>query len=293
MDQLAGIGVTFMDRQLVTIFGRLDKVVDVGEAQSWIDALGEHVQPQRDNIDIACPLAIAEQRAFDPVGPGHQPQLGRGNGAAPIIMRMQRQDHRLAIAEIAVHPFDLVGMDIRGRHFHRRRQIDDGRVGGRRLPHIHHRLAHLQRVIQLGAGKAFRAVLEAQIVRPAFRDAVGHHLRAIDGDLLDAVTVRLEDDAALQRRGRIIQMQDGVWRAVQTFNRAVNQMLARLGQHLDGDIARHMAALDQFAKEIIVGLRGRGEAHLDLLEPHIDEKLEHAHLAGAVHRFDERLVTVA
>ncbi len=81
-------------------------------------------------------------------------------------------------------------------------------------------------------------------------------------------------------------MQDGIRRAVEALDRAVDQMLARLRQHLDGDIIRHMAALDQLAKEIVVGLGCRGESDLDLLEAHIDQKLEHPHLAGAVHRLD-------
>ena len=81
-------------------------------------------------------------------------------------------------------------------------------------------------------------------------------------------------------------MQDGIRRAVEALDRAVDQMLARLRQHLDGDIIRHMAALDQLAKEIVVGLGGRGESDLDFLETHIDQKLEHPHLAGAVHRLD-------
>ena len=81
-------------------------------------------------------------------------------------------------------------------------------------------------------------------------------------------------------------MQDGVRRAVETFDRAVDQMLARLRQHLDGDVLRHMAAFDQLAKEIVVGLGCRGKSYLDLLEAHIDQKLEHPHLAGAVHRLD-------
>ena len=286
MHQLAGIGMAFMHGKLVAELRRLDQLVDVREGQGRVDALGEHVQPQRDDIDIAGPLAIAEQRAFHPVRAGHQAKLGRGHGAAAVVMRVKRQDHRLALAEIAVHPFDLVGIDVRRRHLHRRRKIDDGGVGGGRLPDIHHRLADLERVIKLGAGEALRRILQAQIVRPTFRDAVGHHLRAVDGDLLDPVAVGLEHHPALQRRGGVVEVQDGVRRAVEALDRAVDQMLARLRQHLDGDIIRHMAALDQLAKEIVVGLGCRGESDLDLLEAHIDEKFEHPHLAGAVHRLD-------
>ena len=156
MDQLSSIGMTFRHRQLVAELRRLDQLVNVGEGQGRVDALREHVQPQRDDIDISGPLAIAEQRAFYPVGARHQAKLGRGHGAAAVVMRVKRQDHRLAFAEIAVHPFDLVGIDIWCRHFDRRRQVDDGGIGGGWLPDIHHRLADLKRVIELGAGKAFR-----------------------------------------------------------------------------------------------------------------------------------------
>ena len=84
--QLAGIGVTLRDGKLVTIFRRLDKLVDVREARRQVNALREHVQPQRDDIDIACPLAIAEQRAFHPVRARHQAELGRGHGTAAVII---------------------------------------------------------------------------------------------------------------------------------------------------------------------------------------------------------------
>ena len=156
MHQLAGIGMTLMHGKLVTIFGRFNQIIDVGKGQLRVNALCKQVQPQRDNVDIAGTLTIAEQRAFHPVSARHQAKFGGGDGASPVIMRMQRQDHRVTPAEIAVHPFNLVGIDVRRRHLDRCRQIDDGGVGGGWLPHIHHRLADIQRVIQLGAGKAFR-----------------------------------------------------------------------------------------------------------------------------------------
>ena len=81
-------------------------------------------------------------------------------------------------------------------------------------------------------------------------------------------------------------MQDGVWRAVEAFNRAVDQMFARLCQHLNGDIIGHMATFDQFAKEIVIGLGCRGESDLYLLETHIDQKLKHPHLADCIHWLD-------
>jgi hypothetical protein len=61
---------------------------------------------------------------------------------------------------------------------------------------------------------------------------------------------------------------------------------------LNGDIVRHQATLDDFADEIEIGLRGGGKSHLDFLEADFHQHVEHAALAGAIHRFDQRLVAV-
>ena len=50
---------------------------------------------------------------------------------------------------------------------------------------------------------------------------------------------------------------------------------------------------DDVANEVEVGLGGRREADLDLLEAHLDELDEHRVLAVEVHRVDEGLVAVA
>ena len=59
---------------------------------------------------------------------------------------------------VAAEPFNLVGIDVRRRHFHRGRQIDDHRVLRGWLPDVHDRLADLQGKIKLGAGKALRRI---------------------------------------------------------------------------------------------------------------------------------------
>ena len=74
---------------------------------------------------------------------------------------------------------------------------------------------------------------------------------------------------------------------------ALDQFGPALGQDLDRDAVRNGAALDDRADEVEIGLRGRGKGDLDLLEPHIDEELEHAVLALDAHRLDQRLVAVA
>ena len=75
--------------------------------------------------------------------------------------------------------------------------------------------------------------------------------------------------------------------------RAIDQVLAALHQHDDRDVVGDQVVVDQRAHEVEVGLRRRREADLDLLEAHLDQQLEQAALAVAVHRVDQRLVAVA
>ena len=293
MHQLAGIGMTLMHGKLVTIFGRFNQIIDVGEGQFRVNALGEQVQPQRDDVDIAGPLTIAEQRAFNTVSPRHQPLLGGGNGGSPVIMGMQRQDHAVTAGEMTVHPFDLVSVDIRGGHFHRGRQVHDAAIIRGWLPDIHHRFSDLQRVFQLGSGETLWRILQLQVGAGQPADPVSDHFRAINGDLLHPCTVFTENHPALQGRGGIVDMQDGVFRPFKRIKSGIHQMFPRLGQDLNADIIRDMPALNQLTAEIEIGVRGRRETNLDFLETHFHQQLEHRHLAGAVHRFDKRLVAIA
>ena len=82
VDELAGIGVARMDRQLVAVLDGTDDLVDVGDDEPRIDPLAEQVQRQGHDIDIAGALAIAEERALDPLRTGHDRQLGGGDRRA-------------------------------------------------------------------------------------------------------------------------------------------------------------------------------------------------------------------
>ena len=89
IDQLAHIGVSFRNHQLIGIFVDFLHPVDIGAVDFRIDALREHVQRQSHDVDIARPLAIAEQGAFNTVGTGHQAEFRRGDTRSAIIVRMQ------------------------------------------------------------------------------------------------------------------------------------------------------------------------------------------------------------
>ncbi len=55
-------------------------------------------------------------------------------------------------------------------------------------------------------------------------------------------------------------MDDGAPRTDQRLIGAHDQLIARLGQHLDGDVGRDVLALDELAAEIEIGLRWRRES---------------------------------
>ena len=115
----------------------------------------------------------------------------------------------------------------------------------------------------------------------------------MDGDVLDALLVEAEDDATLQGRRGVVEVHDRLLGAADRLEGALDEVLARLGQHLDDDVIGDHVLLDEHAHEVEVGLRRRGEADLDLLEAHGDEELEHPLLARGRHRVDEGLVAVA
>ena len=112
-----------------------------------------------------------------------------------------------------------------------------------------------------------------------------------DGD--DAGPVGAEHHPALRDGGGVVEVHDGPGGAGHGLESAVDQLVAGLGEHLDGDIFRDQILGDELAAEVEVGLGGGREADLDLLEAHVDEMVVHALLAPDVHRFDEGLVAVA
>lgn len=151
-------------------------------------------------------------------------------------MRVEREYHGIAVAQIVGNILDLVCEHVRRGHLHRRGQIDDHRMLGRGLDHVNHRIAHLHRVLRLGSGERFRRILVVQV------DALGVALeflaqvRRIGGELLDARAVLAEHDLALQHGDGIVEVHNGALTAVQTFVCLTNEVLAGLREHDDRHI---------------------------------------------------------
>ncbi|VWX63570.1 hypothetical protein VARIO8X_90439 [Burkholderiales bacterium 8X] len=108
----------------------------------------------------------------------------------------------------------------------------------------------------------------------------------------DLVLVHAEHDPPHDRRDGVVQMDDRAGCALQGLEGAGDQLVASGRQHLDRHIVRNAVFLDQLAHEVELDLRRGREADLDLLEADRHQGLEHAHLAGHVHRLHQGLVAV-
>jgi len=68
-DQLTGIRVARMQRQLITRRHRLNHLLHIAEIKPRRHALGVEIQRQRHQINVAGALAVAKQAALDAIGP--------------------------------------------------------------------------------------------------------------------------------------------------------------------------------------------------------------------------------
>src|SRR5262249_34382127 len=159
--------------------------------------------------------------------------------------------------------------------------------------HIHYRLAYLHRKVELGPGKALGRILVEDL---AFRhrlgeltDEVGSRYRDAD----DARLVEAEYDAALQGRGRIVEVHDGAAGAADRREAALDQFGPGLGEHLDSHVIGNQVLLDQLADETKIGFRRCGKPDFDLLEAEPYQQLEHPAFAIRSHRLDQCLIAVA
>ncbi len=167
------------------------------------------------------------------------------------------------------------------------------RPRGRGPDDVLNRLANLERDLELGPGEAFGRIFELKVSAPRGVCERSDLLGRIDRDFLDTLRVGAEHHFALQGGRRIVEVDDDLLRALDRLEGALDQFRAALGQDLDRDIVRNGAALDDRADEVEISLRGGGKGDLDLLEPHANQKLEHAVLALDAHRLDQRLIAVA
>jgi len=77
---------------------------------------GEEVERQGNDVDVARSLSVPEESALHAIGAGEDAQLGRSDGGATIVVRMQRQDDTVAPVHISKEPLDGIGVEIGREH---------------------------------------------------------------------------------------------------------------------------------------------------------------------------------
>ena len=98
-----------MHGNVVAVGDDVDDGLDVAQVERpWLDTLAELVQGERDNVDVARPLAITKETPFDPVSTSKQTHLGSSDGAASVIVRVQRDCNLLALGDVVAEVLDLL-----------------------------------------------------------------------------------------------------------------------------------------------------------------------------------------
>ena len=253
--------------------------------------MAEQVHGHGDDVHVAGAFPVAEKGAFHPVGACQQTQFGIRHGTAPVIVGVEGDDDVFPVVKVLAHVLHLAGIDVGRTHLHRHRQIDNHRpfLGG--LPNVDDPVADLQGKFRFGAGEGFRRVLKAVVILVALHVLV-EQLCALYGNVDDGVFVPLKYLFPLGHTGGVIQVDNGVLAALQSFKSALDNVFPGLGQHLDGDVVRDQILFNQGAQKFKFRFAGGRESHFDFLKADLHQILEEVQLFLQAHRHHQGLVAV-
>ena len=290
--QLTGVGGALVDvHPGHALVGSAD-LGHIGKVQSGVYAVAVQIHGQSHSIHIASTLTVAEQAALHALSTGQNGHFGAGNTGAAVVVGMGGDDHAVTVLEVLVAVLDLVGVDMGHTHFDCNGQVDDhGAVRGG-LHDVQHCVADLHSIVHLGAGKALGAVLKQEVALVLLTQLFDQ-LCAVGGDLLDLFPALVEHLLALGHRGRIIEVDHCAGGTLDSLKGLADNVVAALGQHLHGHILRDHVFLDQGTQELVLGIAGGGETHLDLLEADLHQHLEELQLFLQAHGHDQSLIAVA
>ena len=289
---MAGVGLAIAHAHARQVLIELDDLGHVGEVQLGVHPVGEEVHGHGDDVHVARALAVAEEGALDPVAPGQQGQLAGGHSGAPVVVGVDGEDHVLPVVQVFAHVLDLLGIDVGHGHLHGGGQVDDDLALGPGLPDVDDGVADAQGKLHLGAREALGGVLKAEVGLGHFRRVFVKELGARDGDVHDLILAHAEDLLALGKGGGVVQVDHHVLGPLDGSEGLLNDVGAGLGEHLNGHVLRDEVVLDDGAQELILGLRGSGEAHLDLFKAHVQQEAVKLQLFLQVHGGDQGLVAV-
>ena len=293
--QLAHIGLTGIHFHMGAALVDVLDLVDVGEVQLGVNALGVHVHGQRDHIHVAGAFAVAEQGGLHTFCTGQQTQLCGGNTFAAVIVRMQGDDGAVAGGEITDEILNAVGKIVGHHVFHGGGEVQDDLILRGGVEMLQNSLADFHGVVHLGAHEGLGGILIAEIHaggNDGLRQLIDQ-IGGIGGNLGDTGLIHLKDHLPLEGGGGVIEVENDVFCALNGLEGLLNQMRTGLHQHLNGHIVGNMAALDELTADFILGVGGGGEANFNFLHADVHQGVEHLQLLLQIHGVDQRLVAVA
>lgn len=135
----------------------------VGEVELGVYALREHVERDRHDVEVARALAVAEERALNPVRARQNAELGGGYARAAVVVRVEADFDAVAVGDVAANPFNLVGVHVGLVVLHGFGQVYNQLVLRSGLPDVLDGLADFERKIKLGVAEAFGRVLHSDV----------------------------------------------------------------------------------------------------------------------------------
>ena len=136
-------------------------------------------------------------------------------------------------------------------------------------------MATFEREVELGIAEAFWGILKNPMALGGECSVLSNPFSTLNGDVARVIEAGVvEGDAALERAGGIVEVNDGLLDAFQTFVAALDQMLTCLHEDLNRNIFGDAIFLDQAADELEFGIRGRREADFDLGKSYAHEQVK-------------------
>ena len=254
--KLTHIGLPGIDLHPGAALVHILDLVDVGEVQLRVNALGVHVHGKGHHVHVAGTLAVAEEGGFHALRAGQQTQLRRGNALATVIVGMERNDGAVPGGELADEILNAVS-EVVGQHvFHRGGQVQDHRVLRGGMEMLNDGLTDLHCVVHFRTHKALRGILVAKI-HAGGNDGLGKlvdQVGGIGGNFGNAVGVHLEDHLPLQGGGGVVEVKNDIFRTGNGLKGLLDQMGTGLHQHLNGDIIGNVVSLDELTADLILRL---------------------------------------
>ena len=274
-----------------TLIG-IGNLLHIGEVQLRIDSMGEHIHCHGHNIHVSGTLTISEKCSLDTISSGQNTQLRRCHTAATVVVRMQGKNNIVSVFQMLADILDLCCKYMRHRIFHGRRNIDDRLGICLWLPYIQNGIAHLNRILYLGAMEALRAVLKTDIAL-YFCSQLLEKLCSVHSDLFDLFFRLAEYLLSLCNRCGIIYMNNGIWCTVYSLKGLADNVLSCLCQYLHRHIIRNQLPVDQSTQKVVFRLGCSRKSNLDLLETDLNQHLKKLNLFLKTHWLDQCLITIS